>query len=103
MLTVLFFIIVGFYLFGLLGRLFLNYWIRKKQREFAEGGGGFSRTYMWGTGFGRSSRPKPEGDVTVRQTASAQKKVNRNVGDSPRRFCRWKPSRKLPVAGYFGC
>ena len=81
MLTVLFFIIVGFYLFGLLGRLFLNYWIRKKQREFAEGGGGFSRTYMWGTGFGRRSRPKPEGDVTVRQTASAQKKVNRNVGD----------------------
>ena len=81
MLTVLFFIIVGFYLFGLLGRLFLNYWIRKKQREFAEGNGGFSRTYTWGTGFGRSNRPKPEGDVTVQQTADARKKVNRNVGD----------------------
>lgn len=74
MLTVLFFIIVGFYLFGLLGRLFLNYWIRKKQREFAEGGGGFSRTYTWGTGFGRSSRPKPEGDVTCGKPLPRRKK-----------------------------
>ena len=41
---------------------------------------GFSRTYTWGRVL-YSSRPKPEGDVTVRQTASAQKKVNRNVGD----------------------
>ena len=42
---------------------------------------GFRVPICGGTGFGRSSRPKPEGDVTVRQTASAQKKVNRNVGD----------------------
>lgn len=81
-LTVLFFIIVGFYLLGLLGRLALSYWIRKKQREFAEGGspGGFSRTYAWGGR--RSPRPRPEGDVSVQQTeASPQKKINKNVGD----------------------
>ena len=46
-LTILFFIVVGIYLMGLVGRLALGYWIRKKQREFAESGqaGGFSRTY----------------------------------------------------------
>ena len=49
-LTILFFIVVGIYLMGLVGRLALGYWIRKKQREFAESGqaGGFSRTYTWG-------------------------------------------------------
>ena len=33
-LTILFFIVVGIYLMGLVGRLALGYWIRKKQREF---------------------------------------------------------------------
>ena len=37
-LTILFFIVVGIYLMGLVGRLALGYWIRKKQREFAESG-----------------------------------------------------------------
>ena len=64
------------------GRLALGYWIRKKQREFAESGqaGGFSRTYTWG---GRkASRSRAEGDVTVQQTqASPRKKINKNVGD----------------------
>lgn len=78
-LTVLFFIIAGFYLAGLLGRLLLGYWIRKKQKEF--GGGGFTRTYTWG-GRREASGRKPEGDVTVSRTqASPEKKINRNVGD----------------------
>ena len=72
-LTILFFIVVGIYLMGLVGRLALGYWIRKKQR-------GFSRTYTWG---GRkASRSRAEGDVTVQQTqASPRKKINKNVGD----------------------
>ena len=37
-LTILFFIVVGIYLMGLVGRRALGYWIRKKQREFAESG-----------------------------------------------------------------
>lgn len=78
-LTVLFFIIAGFYLAGLLGRLLLGYWIRKKQREFGEGG--FSRTYTWGARRNAPER-KPEGDVTVSRTqASPEKKINGNVGD----------------------
>ena len=81
-LTILFFIVVGIYLMGLVGRLALGYWIRKKQREFAESGqaGGFSRTYTWG---GRkASRSRAEGDVTVQRTqASPRKKINKNVGD----------------------
>jgi len=79
-LTVLFFIIAGFYLAGLLGRLLLGHWIRKKQREFGEGG--FSRTYTWSTGRRDASERKTEGDVTVSRTqASPEKKINRDVGD----------------------
>ena len=77
-LTILFFIVVGIYLMGLVGRLALGYWIRKKQREFAESGqaGGFSRTYTWGGRKASRSR------VTVQQTqASPRKKINKNVGD----------------------
>lgn len=80
-LTVLFFIVVGFYLLGLLGKLLLTYWIRKKQREFAEGGGGFSRTYTWSSGRRQASRPRPEGDISVQRTEAARGRVNRSVGD----------------------
>ena len=74
-LTILFFIVVGIYLMGLVGR-------RKEQREFAESGqaGGFSRTYT--RGGRKASRSRAEGDVTVQQTqASPRKKINKNVGD----------------------
>lgn len=82
-LTILFFIVVGIYLMGLVGRLALGYWIRKKQREFAESGqaGGFSRTYTWG---GRkASRSRAEGDVTRPADSRRRpaKKINKNVGD----------------------
>ena len=77
-LTVLFFIIAGFYLAGLFGRLLLGWWIRKKQREF--GDGGFARTYTLGSR--NASKPKPEGDVTIsRAQAAPPKKINQNVGD----------------------
>lgn len=78
-LTILFFILVGFYLFGLLGKLLLTRWIRKKQQEFARGTGEFSRTYTWGRGG--AERSKPEGDVTIQQPTSPSKKINKDVGD----------------------
>ncbi len=78
LLTFLFFLIAGFYLMSLLGRVFFSHWIRKKQREFTEGKGDFFRTYTWG----RSERPKQtEGDITVSATRQTEKKINKNVGE----------------------
>ncbi len=70
--------ILTIWLAGLLGRWLLQRWLQKKQREFAGqfGGGGQPR--------GRSSArrsDRPEGDVSVQQTAPIQKKVNKSVGD----------------------
>ena len=47
-LSFIFFLIVGFYLAGLLGRLLLRRWIIRKQKEFEQGGNPFFRTYTWG-------------------------------------------------------
>lgn len=41
-LSFIFFLIVGFYLAGLLGRLLLRRWIIRKQKEFEQGGNPFS-------------------------------------------------------------
>ena len=68
-LSFIFFLIVGFYLAGLLGRLLLRRWIIRKQKEFEQGGNPFFRTYTWGGGgHSRNAKPKPEGKVTVEQT-----------------------------------
>lgn len=87
----IFFTIVGFYVLGLIGKLLLRYWIRKKQREFSQNfgqgasqGGSTFRQYTWGNGANnpRSSEKPREGEVKIEQTASAKpKKVNKNVGD----------------------
>ena len=77
-----FFLIVGFYLAGLLGRLLLRRWIIRKQKEFEQGGNPFFRTYTWGGGgHSRNAKPKPEGKVTVEQTRMTQKRVSGDVGD----------------------
>ena len=81
MLEFIFFFIVGIYLFGLLGRLLLKYWIRKQQQAFENGTGPFTRTYTWGTQGRRRPAPKPEGDVTIQQSRASEKKVSKNVGD----------------------
>ena len=65
-LSFIFFLIVGFYLAGLLGRLLLRRWIIRKQKEFEQGG---------------NPKPKPEGKVTVEQTRMTQKRVSGDVGD----------------------
>ena len=86
-LTILFFIVAGFYLLGLVGRLVLRYWLQKKQREFAqnfgEGQGGFTfKQYTWGRPSGaRSRRAKRTGEVRVEEMRHIEKRVNRNVGE----------------------
>lgn len=78
LLQFIFFFLLGIYLFGLLGKVLLRYWIARQQQKFGEGA--YTRTYRWGAG--RTARTaKPEGDVTVQQARPAKKKINRNVGD----------------------
>ena len=79
LLTFLFFLIAGFYLISLLGRVFFSHWIRKKQRQFSEGKGDFFRAYTWRQ-TDRSSK-RSEGDITVSTTRQTEKKINKNVGD----------------------
>lgn len=79
LLTFLFFLIAGFYLISLLGRVFFSHWIRKKQRQFSEGKGDSFRAYTWGQ-TDRSSK-RSEGDITVSTTRQTEKKINKNVGD----------------------
>ena len=70
--------ILTIWLVGLLGRWLLQRWLQRKQREFAAqfGGGG----QPGGRAQGRRNT-RPEGDVSVQQTAPIHKKVNRGVGD----------------------
>lgn len=87
-LTVIFVIIASFYLLGLAGRILLRYWIRKKQREFAEnfgeGQGGFTfKQYTWGgrPAGSRSQRSARTGEVRVEETRRVEKRVNNKVGE----------------------
>ncbi len=83
MLSFILFLIIGFYLAGLLGRILMRYWIIRKQKEFAQGDGNpFFGTYGWRRGGpSDNARPKPEGKVTVKQMHATQKRVNGDVGD----------------------
>lgn len=79
-LTVIFFIFVGFWLLGLIGRLVLPWWIGKKQREFQQhfGGGAGSGGYRQG----QQQQRKEEGEVTISsKTAQNEHHVNRDIGD----------------------
>lgn len=85
-LSFLFFLILGFYVVGALGRWLLRWWIGKKQQEFAERFGGASsggfRGYSWNSGA-RTRRPSAhEGEVTVQQTSrTPEKRVSGTVGE----------------------
>ncbi len=81
-LTFIFFLLLGFYIFGLIVKVLFRSWINRKARQFQQGGATY-RTYTWGAG-GRGARPqeKREGEVTVQQPAAAQsKRVNKSVGE----------------------
>lgn len=89
--TFIFFTIVGFYVLGLLGKLFLRYWIKKKQREFQERfgqqgqGGAYGRTYTWGFDGNNRQQQKSsqnEGDVTVENISNnSEKRISKDVGE----------------------
>ena len=73
-LTFVFFLLFGLYIFGLVLKLVFRVWISRKARQFQQGPG--ARTSA------RSGRtPKPEGAVTVEQTAPRNKRVSKHVGD----------------------
>jgi len=72
--------VLAFYLFGVLGRALLGYWIRKKQQEFAQNGAG--PFFQWRSGGNPQPRTaQREGEVTVEQTRVSQRKVKGGVGD----------------------
>ena len=82
-LSVILFLIIGFYVAGLIGRVLLRRWIMRKQKEFEQGGNPFFRTYTWSSGSQtrNDSQRKPEGKVTVEQTRVTEKRVSGEVGD----------------------
>lgn len=81
-LTSIFFLLLGFYIFGLLVKLFFRIWLTGKMKRFQQKGEGSFRSYTRGTGGGNNrSRTRPEGAVTVEQTDAQPRRVNRDVGD----------------------
>lgn len=82
-LSFILFLIIGFYVAGLIGRVLLRRWIMRKQKEFEQGGNPFFRTYTWSSGSQprNDSQRKPEGKVTVEQTRVTEKRVSGEVGD----------------------
>lgn len=83
-LSFLFFMILGFYLLGIVGRLLLRMWVRRVQRQFeqGQGGGTYSKTYSWGRGgAAQRAETRPEGDVVIQAPATTEKKINKTVGD----------------------
>lgn len=81
-LSFILFLIIGFYLARLLGRLLLRRWLVRKQKEFEQGGNPFFRTYTWGSGTNREEpRRRPEGKVTIEQTRIIEKQVSGEVGE----------------------
>ena len=82
-LSFILFLIIGFYVAGLIGRVLLRRWIMRKQKEFEQGGNPFVRAYTWSSGnqTRNDSQRKPEGKVTVEQTRVTEKRVSGEVGD----------------------
>lgn len=81
-LSFILFLIIGFYVAGLIGRVLLRRWIMRKQKEFEQGGNPFFRAYTWsGNQTRNDSQRKPEGKVTVEQTRVTEKRVSGEVGD----------------------
>lgn len=76
-LTILLFIILGFWLLGLLFRWLLPLILIRAQKRYASQFGG---QFNYGTNR-KSESQKKEGEVTVESTTSQDHKVNKNLGD----------------------
>lgn len=95
-LGVIFSIILIFWVLGIIGRMFLRYWVVKKQRQMEQqmrdggaggsfqsfGGGNFRGFYS--TFSGRPGEPqrssKPEGEVTIEKSEQT-KATNHKIGE----------------------
>ncbi len=75
-LSVVFIIIIGFYLAGLLGRWLLRYWITKKLGNMQGFGGGSG-----GRNAGRTDESRKEGEVRIDRRRASAKRVSSQVGD----------------------
>ncbi len=83
LLQIIFYIILTVYILGFLGRLWLRWFIAKKQREFNQGKntGGFFYSSSFG-GNQSKTNTKKEGEINVEQVQQpTQKKVKEKVGD----------------------
>ncbi|MEG0500150.1 MAG: DUF4834 family protein [Rikenellaceae bacterium] len=84
-LSVIFFIITGFYLLGAILRLVLRLWLTRKAKEFEKSGGfgGFTSSGGGFQGFGgqQESRKSNEGEIKVQKTEQEQKRVSEKVGE----------------------
>ena len=76
------YVIMFFLLIMLLGGLYMSYRINKLRRQTEEqmrGGGTYSRTTY--RDYGNQPKQPREGEVSVEQTQTKEKKINSNVGD----------------------
>lgn len=94
-LSFILFIVIGFWLLGIIGRWALRSFILRKQREMEEqfGSGGGSQTFGSGNfrgfytfggspGGSRSSAPKSEGEITVERNQEPDGQgVSKKIGE----------------------
>lgn len=75
-LYIIFFLVVGLWFFGLIGRAAINRWLRKRTEEYNRAAKAAQREAK------RQARGKREGDVTIEATEAAfRKRVSNDVGD----------------------
>lgn len=88
-------IFLGLWLFGVVSKWLLRYWLLKKQREMEQqmrdggfaggsfGSGNFKGFYTnFGGNAGQQQQPKkPEGEVTIEKTEEPKKHVNSKIGE----------------------
>lgn len=78
-LSLVFYIILGVVILGIIGVLAFRYKMNRMRREMEENGETF-RGYSWGSG--RTQQGKKDGEVTIQRTQAAEeKKVSSSVGD----------------------
>ena len=75
-LSVIFIIIIGFYLAGMLGRWLLRYWITKKLGNMQGFGGN-----PGGRNAERDGECRKEGEVHIDRRRASAKRVSSQVGD----------------------
>ena len=88
-LTFIFFLVVGFYLLGILVKLALKLYIKRMQKRFSgfengAGNGAFFHNFTYGFGGSKASQDENhrEGDVTITSSSGKQdKKIKKDTGD----------------------